>query len=112
MRKTIIAAAIVCVLISGSGASARRYDPYATMQLQVLNLCSALELFRLDVGHFPRRNDGLISLIRPPLDARGWKGPYLRRTNGLTNPWGSRYGYNVSYGRPVIVEYTFHSHRC
>ncbi len=51
--------------------------PAAKVQIQ--NVMSALELFRLDVGRYPTQQEGLESLVVAPPTAPNWNGPYLRR---------------------------------
>lgn len=64
-----------------------------TVGLQIKDLEQAVELFKLDVGRFPTREEGLQSLINDPGGVAGWNGPYLRR--GLpADPWGNPYRYD------------------
>ncbi len=67
-----------------------------TAKAQISALSTAVELYALDHGGFPSQQAGLRALVaQPPGDTR-WKGPYLRRATGLTDPWGHPYRY-----RPV-----------
>lgn len=62
--------------------------------VQIKDLEQAVDLFRLDVGRFPTSEEGLQALVTDPGNARGWKGPYLRR--GLPeDPWGNPYRYQA-----------------
>jgi general secretion pathway protein G len=52
----------------------------------------ALDTFEIDTGRYPSNNEGLKALLEEPSNARGWKGPYLKR--GMPrDPWGSEYLY-------------------
>jgi general secretion pathway protein G len=62
-------------------------------QIQIQNLSTTLDLYRLDVGRYPSEDEGLEALLRPPSDAAGWNGPYVRQEEMLTDPWGRRYAY-------------------
>lgn len=63
-----------------------------TVAVQIKDLESAAELFRLDVGRFPSNQEGLEALVTKPATANGWNGPYLRK--GLpADPWGNPYRY-------------------
>ena len=64
-----------------------------TAQLQVQDLGAGLDLYRLDVGHYPSSEEGLESLIRKPADAAGWNGPYLKKSQIPKDPWGFDYHY-------------------
>lgn len=53
---------------------------------QIEGLGKALDLYRLEVGHYPSTEQGLQALITAPSDETRWTGPYLqkncRRTHG------------------------------
>ena len=66
-----------------------------TAKLQIENLKSALDLYRLDTGSYPAGQQGLESLIKNPGNARGWKGPYLDSPGVPTDPWGNPYLYRA-----------------
>jgi general secretion pathway protein G len=66
-----------------------------TARVQIQNVVGALELYRLDVGHYPTEADGLKSLMVAPQTAPGWNGPYLQRQTALIDPWGNPYHYVV-----------------
>lgn len=65
-----------------------------TARSQVEMLATALDAYRLDVGHYPNTVQGLAALTAAPGDeAAGlWRGPYLRRAVPL-DPWGKPYLY-------------------
>lgn len=63
-----------------------------TAAVQIQDLESAAELFKLDVGRFPTNQEGLEALVTRPGTAAGWNGPYLKK--GLPkDPWGNPYQY-------------------
>ena len=64
--------------------------------IQIRDFESALELYKLDVGRFPRSGEGLEALVRQPSGARGWNGPYLKKDEVPQDPWGNPYEYRVS----------------
>ena len=66
-----------------------------TGKVQVQNLASALELYRLDVGRYPTPGEGLAGLVAAPPSAAGWNGPYMPKAQALTDPWGRPYLYKV-----------------
>src|SRR5271163_689420 len=45
-------------------------------RLQIDQLGSALDLFRLDVGRYPTSQEGLAGLVARPGTAASWSGPY------------------------------------
>jgi general secretion pathway protein G len=79
-----------------------------TARLQVDQLVTALDLFRIDVGRLPTSEEGLKALVDTPSGAPRWRGPYLRKRDALADPWGRPFVYQrpgenreydlVSYG--------------
>jgi general secretion pathway protein G len=64
-----------------------------TAKVQITNVVSALELFRVDVGRYPTQQEGLNAVITAPSTAVGWNGPYLQKPSALMDPWGQPYLY-------------------
>jgi general secretion pathway protein G len=64
-----------------------------TARIQIENLSTTLDLFRLDVGRYPSEDEGLEALLSPPPGADGWNGPYVRRPDMINDPWGRPYIY-------------------
>ncbi len=63
-----------------------------TAALQIKDLEQSLEMYKLDVGHFPSTEQGLEALVSKPADAIGWNGPYLK--SGVpADPWRRAYHY-------------------
>src|SRR5262249_34856981 len=67
----------------------------STAKTQINNITSALELYRLDVGHYPSQQEGLSALVAAPQGVVGWNGPYLKNQTGVTDPWGQPYLYKI-----------------
>jgi general secretion pathway protein G len=70
---------------------------------QISAISTALELYALDIGAFPPQQSGLAALVRQPQNAPAWKGPYLKRPEGIIDPWGRPYGYRMP-GRNNLPE--------
>ncbi|CAI07005.1 type II secretion system major pseudopilin GspG [Aromatoleum aromaticum] len=64
-----------------------------TTAVQVKDFEQAAELFKLDVGRFPNRDEGLDALTSRPGSAPGWNGPYLKKGEVPKDPWGNPYHY-------------------
>jgi len=60
---------------------------------QISAISTALELYALDNGSFPAQQVGLAALIKAPGGQPRWRGPYLKRADGLIDPWGRPYQY-------------------
>lgn len=66
-----------------------------TARIQVDALSAAVESFHLDTGRFPTEAEGIQALIDRPGDAPSWDGPYIRKRDSLTDPWGRGYLYRL-----------------
>lgn len=64
-----------------------------TAALQIQELHSALDLYRLEVGHYPSSNQGLDALVSKPSGVENWNGPYLTKKVIRKDPWGHDYQY-------------------
>ena len=75
-----------------------------TARAQISAIATALELYSLDMGGFPPQQSGLAVLMQNPAGAARWKGPYLKRADGLFDPWGHPYTYRFpgKNGQPEV----------
>lgn len=64
-----------------------------TTKLQIDGIVAALNLYRLDVGHYPTEQEGLGSLVTAPPNASRWNGPYVETKEKLNDPWGFAYHF-------------------
>ena len=62
--------------------------------LQIEELSSALDLYRLELGRYPNSNQGLDALISKPHNAENWNGPYLKKKVIRKDPWGNEFHYS------------------
>jgi len=93
---------LVVVLIIGllAGFVAPRYfnqvgkSEVNVAKAQIDALEKALDQYRLDTGHYPSTELGLVSLMQKPPNEPKWAGPYLRKEVPL-DPWGKPYVYKM-----------------
>jgi general secretion pathway protein G len=62
-------------------------------KVQLHNVATALELYRLDTGEYPTEAQGLRALVEKPGAADHWNGPYLQKAEGILDPWGEPFVY-------------------
>lgn len=62
-------------------------------RLQRDQIEAGLDLFRLDAGRYPTTQEGLAALVERPAGVERWNGPYLRKPEALTDPWGRPFRY-------------------
>lgn len=63
-----------------------------TAKAQIDALGKALDQYRLDTGHYPTTEQGLMALNAAPSDEGKWAGPYLQKAVP-NDPWGKAYQY-------------------
>ncbi len=63
-------------------------------EIQIADLGAALDLYYLDVGNYPSKEQGLGALTVEPDGASGWNGPYLKKSKLPKDPWGNEYQYD------------------
>ena len=79
-----IAAPRVMGIFEGSKAKAAK--------IEIANLASAMELYRLTEGTYPSNEQGIAALVEAPAGG-SWGGPYLTRKSAVNDPWGRPYLY-------------------
>lgn len=75
----------------------------STTQTQLKSLGSALELYYLDIGSYPTKEQGLAALASAPPSVGGWNGPYLKSQTALKDGWGRDYLYESEPGQGARV---------
>ena len=98
---TLIELLVVVVIIGLlAGFVAPRYfsqvgkSEVSVAKAQIDALEKALDTYRLDTGHYPSSELGLVALVQKPPSEPKWSGPYLRKDVPL-DPWGRPYVYKV-----------------
>ena len=64
-----------------------------TAKVQIRELSSVLDIYRLDTGAYPSSSQGLQALVERPAGLRRWNGPYLKHRDQIVDPWGNTYQY-------------------
>ena len=96
LLELLVVLGILALLATFAAPQVLRYLGKAkteTARLQINAIASAIELYTLDNGGYPPQQVGLSALLRPPPGATRWNGPYLKKAEGLIDPWGRPYGY-------------------
>jgi general secretion pathway protein G len=98
---TLIELLVVLVILGGlAGLVGPRVMKYLgeskskTAALQIEDFGAALDLFRLDNGRYPRADEGLVALVSAPAGLGSWAGPYLKKPQLPSDPWGQPYQYS------------------
>jgi general secretion pathway protein G len=64
-----------------------------SVELQIENIGTALELYYMENGSYPSPSTGLKALVEATPEAPRWNGPYLKKAKNLLDPWGRPYQY-------------------
>lgn len=78
-----------------------------TAMLQIEELSSALDLYRLEIGTYPTTDQGLEALVEKPVGVEQWNGPYLRKKTVRLDPWGQPYRYRSPGEHDAFDIYTY-----
>ncbi|MFV0277865.1 MAG: type II secretion system major pseudopilin GspG [Parahaliea sp.] len=78
-----------------------------TAGIQIRDLEQSLEMYKLDVGHFPSTDEGLEALVRKPGSAAGWNGPYLKSSEVPLDPWNRDYQYKYPGDKGELDIFTY-----
>ena len=85
-----ILAAIVIPHIAGRAEQARE----TAARADIASLSTALGIYDVDNGGYPKGRNGLQSLVQRPSNAQNWHGPYLEgKTSVPLDPWNNPYVY-------------------
>ncbi len=98
LLELLVVLAILGLLAAIVGPQVIRYlgsSKTQTAQVQVKNIATSLQLFRLDAGRYPTNEEGLDALIKAPSSVPLWNGPYLPDSSALNDPWGRPYKLRV-----------------
>lgn len=71
-----------------------------TAKLQIENIGTSLQLFKLDTGRYPKTHEGLDALVTKNDAFENWSGPYLKGGRVPEDPWGNAYRFTYP-GRHV-----------
>ncbi|MEO1017710.1 MAG: type II secretion system major pseudopilin GspG [Pseudomonadota bacterium] len=95
---SLIAAAITPQIMGRLDSSKVR-----AAKLQLETLSSALDMYKIDNGTYPRTEHGLDALLSPPDGMTFWDGPYVRSSNTLIDPWRQSFKYEQAGQSYILV---------
>ena len=72
-----------------------------TTKLMLAQVATALDTYRLNLGHYPSEQEGGIDALakKPTFEnermGEKWQGPYLKPGTSLDDPWGNKLRYEL-----------------
>ncbi|WP_246149203.1 type II secretion system major pseudopilin GspG [Skermanella pratensis] len=109
LLELLVVLVILGLLASVTAPAVARYLSGAKVdaaKLQIQNLSTTLDMYRLDTGSYPSQQDGLKALVQRPSGAQRWNGPYLRKADMIKDPWGQEYHYRTPGERAEVEVFT------
>lgn len=64
-----------------------------TAKQQIHLFEEVLDTYKLDNSRYPTTQEGLEALVKAPVGAPAWHGPYLKKNTVPKDPWGNDYKY-------------------
>jgi general secretion pathway protein G len=89
----LVPAAIVLALVILPPCPSVSHARLVSATIQIKCFETALRNFRNDNGFYPPGTNGLQDLVRQPIRATNWRGPYLDSEVIPKDPWGRAYVY-------------------
>jgi len=83
------------------------HAPRALAGTQISTLSQHLEMYNLNIGHYPTETEGGLKalVVKPrysdPSPEDKWKGPYIAEES-LKDPWGTDYHYRLAPGADLV----------
>ena len=96
--EVLVVIGILALLAAVATPQVLRYLGHARTEaarIQIQSISTALELYLLENGSYPSQQAGLSALVVRPVEASRWRGPYLKGSDGLVDPWGRAYQYRI-----------------
>jgi general secretion pathway protein G len=112
LLELLVVLAILGLLAAIVGPQVIRYlgsSRSQTAHVQAKNIVAALELYKLDAGHYPSAEQGLGALVKAPASDPAWNGPYLSDAAALNDPWGKPYAMKAPGDHGEVDVYTLGS---
>lgn len=101
LLELLVVVTILVVLTVSVGSVALNYLGRAradAARIQLGQIETGLDLFRLDLGRYPTDAEGLEALIEGPSGEDAWRGPYVKDAAVLLDPWGRPFAYGEEGG--------------
>ena len=92
----IILGAVIAALCSWLSGDLTESSGNEIDQMRLVGYANALQRYQQDVGSFPEPELGLSALLRAPPSVQGWKGPYTKRAEILSDHWNRAFVYRLS----------------
>lgn len=94
----LVVLAILSLLVGIAVPQIFKYYSHAkedAAKVQMQAIATGLDLFMLDVGRYPTKDEGLKALVEAPPGLNNWHGPYISKSEMLKDPWGRPYVYRL-----------------
>lgn len=87
----ILALLVVVIAPQLTGGFSRARTDVAHLQMKKIQ--AALDLYNVDVGTYPKTEQGLRALVVRPQGVTRWRNPYVTTADDIRDPWGTEFHY-------------------
>ena len=105
----LMAVLLILALIGGfagkSVMTAVKKARVTTTKTRLKELHQAVNMFKMDTGHYPSEDMGLVELVEEPTDVEDWaKGGYLESVEVPLDAWKNEFVYMLDIeGKPFVI---------
>ncbi len=90
---TLIEILVVLGIVGGNFIGRGEKAKADAAKIEIGQIGQTLDLFKLEIGRYPTSQEGLQALITAPAGINNWNGPYWKKAQVPTDPWGNEYKY-------------------
>ena len=105
----LMAVLLILALIGGfagkSVMTAVKKARVTTTKTRLKELHQAVNMFKMDTGHYPSEDMGLVELVEEPTDVEDWAtGGYLESVDVPLDAWKNEFVYMLDIeGKPFVI---------
>ena len=105
----LMAVLLILALIGGFAGknimTAVKRARVTTTKTRLKELHQAVNMFKIDTGHYPSEDMGLVELVEEPTDVEGWAtGGYLESVDVPLDAWKNEFVYMRDIeGKPFVI---------
>lgn len=107
LMELLVVITILVMLTVVGGTVALNYLGRAkseTARLQINQISTGLDLYKLDLGAYPSEAEALAALVSAPAGTTRWQGPYVKDSQVIVDPWDRPFVYRLpADGQPQVV---------
>ncbi len=89
----LVLLAVITGIVAGNFIGKGEKAKADAAKIEIGQISQTLDLYKLELGHYPTTQEGLQALISAPAGVSNWNGPYWKKNSVPKDPWGNEYKY-------------------